>query len=250
MSIDIVSYNIHKGFSYFNQRMIIHELRERLIRLNPDIVLLQEVHGDQAQHAARFGDWPSMPQYEFLAEANWTDVAYGQNAVYEHGDHGNAILSRFPILSAVNQDISYHPFESRGLLHCEIAVPESRLAVHCINVHLGLFEGGRQWQLTALCDRIRTLVPPRAPLIIAGDFNDWRHRANRVLYERLGVHEVFEQARGRSARTYPAVLPMLQLDRIYIRGFIVERTEVHNVYPRSRLSDHAALSARLRCERA
>lgn len=246
MSIDIVSYNIHKGFSHFNQRMIIHELRDRLLKLDADIMMLQEVQGEHSRHAARLHDWPSKPQYEFLAEAHWPDVAYGQNAVYQHGDHGNAILSQFPILSAVNQDISAHQFESRGLLHCEVAVAESEQPVHCINVHLGLFERGRRQQLAALCERIAALVPPNAPLVIAGDFNDWRHRANRILHDRLGVDEVFEQTSGRSVRSFPATLPLFRLDRIYTRGFTVERAEVHNVYPHSRLSDHAALAARLR----
>jgi endonuclease/exonuclease/phosphatase family metal-dependent hydrolase len=246
MSIDVVTYNIHKGLSHFNRRMIIHELRDRLRGMNPDILLLQEVQGDHAQNAERFRDWPAKPQYEFIADATWSDVVYGQNAVYDHGHHGNAILSRFRVLSAANQDISYHPFESRGLLHCEIEVPGATQPVHCLNVHFGLLERGRKWQLGAMCERIRRVVPDDAPLIIAGDFNDWRHRATRVLQRELQVQEVFEQARGRSVRTFPSFLPLLRLDRIYTRGFNVESAEVHNVFLHSRLSDHAALAARLR----
>ncbi|MEO6146709.1 MAG: EEP domain-containing protein, partial [Sulfuriferula sp.] len=41
----VASYNIHKGFSHFNRRMVIHELRERLRALSADIVFLQEVQG-------------------------------------------------------------------------------------------------------------------------------------------------------------------------------------------------------------
>jgi endonuclease/exonuclease/phosphatase family metal-dependent hydrolase len=245
MTIDVLTYNIHKGLSHFNRRMIIHELRDRLRGLDPDILLLQEVQGDHAHHAERFRDWPSKPQYEFLADENWAEVVYGQNAIYDHGHHGNAILSRFRVLSAENQDISHHPLESRGLLHCEIEVPGLGQPVHCLNVHLGLFERGREWQLRAMCERIRSMVPAGAPLIIAGDFNDWRHRATRMLREQLGVHEAFEQFRGRSVRTFPSVLPLLRLDRIYIRGFRVEKAEVHNIFLNSRLSDHAALAARL-----
>src|SRR5207248_6883144 len=125
MTIDVVTYNIHKGLSHFNRRMIIHELRERLRGMNPDILLLQEVQGDHTHNAERFRDWPAKPQYEFIADATWSDVVYGQNAVYDHGHHGNAILSRYKVLRAANQDISYHPFESRGLLHCEIAIPDA-----------------------------------------------------------------------------------------------------------------------------
>jgi endonuclease/exonuclease/phosphatase family metal-dependent hydrolase len=86
-------------------------------------------------------------------------------------------------------------------------------------------------------------VPPDAPLIIAGDFNDWRHKANRTLVEQLGVQEVFESSHGRTARTFPSLLPMFRLDRIYVRGLRVVDARVHNAFPRGRLSDHAALGA-------
>jgi endonuclease/exonuclease/phosphatase family metal-dependent hydrolase len=78
--------------------MMVHELRERLRELSADIVFLQEVQGLHLGHAERHADWPSQPQHEFLAEDVWGNHAYGRNMVYDHGHHGNAILSRFPIL--------------------------------------------------------------------------------------------------------------------------------------------------------
>jgi len=95
----------------------------------------------------------------------------------------------------------------------------------------------------ALTERIRESVPADAPLIIAGDFNDWRRKADRTLQDDLGVVEVFEAARGRPARTFPAVMPMFRLDRIYARGLRVVSADVHYAYPLARLSDHAALAA-------
>jgi endonuclease/exonuclease/phosphatase family metal-dependent hydrolase len=115
--------------------------------------------------------------------------------------------------------------------------------LHCINVHLGLFERGRVWQVRALSERIRESVPANAALIIAGDFNDWRRKADRMLQDELGVVEVFEAARGRPARTFPSVLPVFRLDRIYARGLKVVAADVHYAYPLARVSDHAALAA-------
>src|SRR6185437_14323008 len=89
---------------------------------------------------------------------------------------------RFPMLAQENLDISAHLFESRGLLHCEIAMGDDLPSLHCINVHLGLFERGRQWQIQALIERIESAVPHAAPLIIAGDFNDWRSKGDRAEY--------------------------------------------------------------------
>ena len=244
----VATYNIHKGFSQFNRRMMVHELRDHLRLLNADIVFLQEVVGRHERHAARFEDWPAEPQYEFLADSVWGDFAYGRNAVYDHGDHGNAILSRYPIVRAENEDVSAHSFERRGMLHCEIALPGAAEALHCVCVHLALNERGRRHQVGAIVERMRRMVPDTAPAVIAGDFNDWRNLAGRRLAESLGLKEAFRDHRGKPARSFPSAFPVLRLDRIYVRGFAVQHTEVHHGFPWSRMSDHAALSARLRLE--
>ena len=245
MDLHVATYNIHKGVSQFNRRMVLHELRDRLREVGADIVFLQEVIGRHARHASRFREWPEGPQYEFLADSVWDEFAYGRNAVYDHGDHGNAILSRFPIVAAENQDVSSHPFESRGLLHCEVRVPATRITLHCVCVHFALYEHGRRQQLHALIERIVELVPDGAPLIVAGDFNDWRNRAGHRLAGELGLAEVFRDHRGRPARSFPSRLPVFRLDRIYVRGFSVYHAHVHHGHPWSRISDHAMLTARL-----
>ena len=76
-----------------------------------------------------------------------------------------------------------------------------------------------------------------------GDFTTGGHKANRALTEDLGVFEVFQEVRGRSARTFPSVLPVFRLDRIYARGLDVADVRVHYAFPGKRLSDHAALGA-------
>lgn len=242
-TLHITTYNIHKGFSQFNRRMMLHELRDNLRATRADVVFLQEVVGNHARHAIRYHNWPQTPQYEFLADAVWNDFAYGKNATYEEGHHGNAILSRFPITKSENEDISAHRFEKRGMLHCVINVPGWTEHLHCINVHLGLFARGRKKQLLMLRHRIESMVPAGEPLIIAGDFNDWRIEAGQILAETLGIHEVFESAHGRPARSFPSGLPLLHLDRIYSRGFDIKAAQVLHGRPWSQISDHAALSA-------
>src|SRR2546429_1446134 len=116
MRFTVATYNIHKGFSP-TRRMVIHELRDRLHGLSADILFLQEVQGAHRRHALRYQDWPGKSQHEFIADTVWHEVAYGRNADTRHGHHGNAVLSRFPILTQANQDISAHVFESRGMLH-------------------------------------------------------------------------------------------------------------------------------------
>jgi endonuclease/exonuclease/phosphatase family metal-dependent hydrolase len=245
VSLHITTYNIHKGFSQFNRRMVVHDLRERLRELNSDIVFLQEVQGVHLGHAVRHAGWPQEPQHEFLAEDVWHASAYGSNVAYDHGHHGNAILSRFPILTHHNQDVTQLRFERRGLLHCALKVPGLGKPLHCVCVHLSLFGRSRRRQMDALATRLETIVPPGAPLLIAGDFNDWRNRAHDLLAERLGMYEVFGGAVGHPPRSFPSALPVFRLDRIYVRGLAVRRSEVHFGEPWSRISDHAALSAEL-----
>ena len=247
-TLRVASYNIHKGFSVtplLNRRLTVHELREKLRGLDADIVFLQEVHGSDERHARRYHNWPTAPQYEFLADAVWGDFAYGRNSVYDAGHHGNAVLSRFPILAWDNQDISIRRFERRGLLHCEIELPRWREPLHCVCVHLGLRGHERSRQLEKLRQRIERLVPAEAPLIVAGDFNDWRHRVAQELAHPLDLYEVFELVKGRTARTFPAALPLVSLDRIYVRGFQVPTAHVHHGRAWARISDHAALTATL-----
>ena len=111
MRFTVATYNIHKGFAGFMKRVVIHELRERLHGLDADIVFLQEVQGLNDRHAGRYRNWPAKPQHEYIADSNWQEVAYGKNAIYRDGHHGNALLSRFSIVAQDNEDISAHPFE-------------------------------------------------------------------------------------------------------------------------------------------
>lgn len=245
----VVTWNIHKGFSQFNRRMMVHELRERLRALGADIVFLQEVQGLHLKHAEQHAQWPSAPQHEFLAADVWHSSAYGQNMVYDHGHHGNAILSRFPILHQHNQDVTHLRFERRGLLHCAIKLPQLDRPLHCVCVHLSLFARSRRRQLDALAAYIEAMAPADAPLLIAGDFNDWRNRAGKLLAQRLGLDEIFAIAGrregARPSRSYPAALPLFRLDRIYQRGLTVTAAHLHAGPPWSAISDHAALSATL-----
>ncbi|MBI5429343.1 MAG: endonuclease/exonuclease/phosphatase family protein [Nitrosomonadales bacterium] len=243
-TLKIATYNIHKGFSHFNRRVVLHELRDRLRELDADIVFLQEVQGEHTRHGERFHNYPGVAQHEFIAGDIWPHHAYGKNAVYEAGHHGNAILSRFPILCSVNNDISAHRFESRGLLHCEVEAGGQ--SVHCLCVHFGLFAKGKREQTRMLIQYVHENIPPDAPLIIAGDFNDWRNHMSHAFAGELNVHDVFHLHKGSLARSYPARLPLFRLDRIYVRGFSVIHSDVHVGGNWKRLSDHAALSARLK----
>ena len=130
-------------------------------------------------------------------------------------------------------------------MHCELGIADAPHPVHAICVHLSLTEQQRRKQIATLVELVEKAIPSDAALIIAGDFNDWRNRAEQGLAQRLGLTEAFTTDTGNPARSYPSKLPLLRLDRIYLRGFDVTHTKVHWGLPWSRISDHAALTAEL-----
>ena len=261
MKLRIATYNIHKGVSSIRSMPRVHALKQALASMEADILFLQEVQGRHDKYATKHAaHWPEQAQHQFLAGDSHQAV-YGMNAVYDHGHHGNALLSRFPILSSTNTNVSDHAYEARGILHCVVQTPQGE--VHCYVIHLGLFAGSRKRQTEALIDAVRASAPPGAPLLIAGDFNDWTNQLSASLRECLGVSEVFDgniPARGfgsylrtlsgrgprlQPARTFPAAMPWLRLDRIYVRGFEVESAQVLHGGLWTRLSDHAPIIASL-----
>jgi endonuclease/exonuclease/phosphatase family metal-dependent hydrolase len=249
MKLHVATYNIHKGVSWFAQKPRIHDMRSALEILDADLLFLQEVQGQHDRRAARHVHWPAQAQHDFLA-GDRRQAAYGMNAVYQHGHHGNALLSRYPILHQQNRDVSDHRFEERGILHCIVQMPECE--VHCYVVHFGLFAGGRRRQTDLLIEAIRTETPGDAPLVIAGDFNDWRNHLSTPLREALGVEEVFEHlsapsatVQPKAARTFPVGAPLFMLDRIYVRGIKINSAQVLKGAPWRSLSDHAPLTADL-----
>lgn len=244
LSFKALTVNLHKGFAALNGRFVLPELRHMLQQTQADIVFLQEVVGANSAHSTEQPYWPHMPQYEYLADSIWSDYAYGRNAVYPDGHHGNALLSKFPIVESHNLDISFNKTEKRGLLYCRLLEPTSGTYLNTICVHLGLRERHRQRQLKLLCNLIDTL-PEQAPLIVAGDFNDWRLKANRILATKAGLVEVFSTGRSRPAATFPARWPLLRLDRIYVRELRLRQPNVLTFHPWPHLSDHLPITAEL-----
>lgn len=242
-ALSIVSYNIHKGLFAGNMRMALRRMRERLHALAPDVVLVQEIVG-QNEHMERwFADWPIGTQLEFLADQMWPHTAYGRNAVYNAGHHGNAILSRFPITASENIDLSLHSIEQRGILHVQLDAPNFPHPLHVCCTHLNLLHGHRKRQIATIAARINDAVPAHCPLILGGDFNDWRLWATRALHTAIGVHETHLSVHGRHARTFPGFSPLLALDRIYVRDLQVLDSQVLDSRGWRVLSDHLGLHA-------
>ncbi|RYF35564.1 MAG: endonuclease, partial [Comamonadaceae bacterium] len=159
----VATYNIHKGVQGMGptRRLEIHNLGHAVEQLDADIVCLQEVRKLHRREEQYFTRWPALPQAEFLCPEGYYAV-YQTNARTKHGEHGNALLSRWPVISHGHEDMSDHRFEQRGLLHVVLQV--RRRDVHVIVLHLGLIAGSRVRQLERLADFIDREIPRTAPL--------------------------------------------------------------------------------------
>ena len=243
MQLKLLTYNIHKGFNITNRKFVLHQIRDILRSTNVDLALLQEIHGEHQGHKATRKNWPEASQYEFLADEVWPHFAYGKNAIYDTGHHGNALLSKYPIIGWENLNVSLLRRASRSLLHGVIDIPGASTQVHVICVHLDQLRMIRNHQMKHLAQRIKETIPKDAPLIVAGDFNDWSDHVSKFLFAEPNMKEVHHALYGRHAMTYPAGWPMLPLDRIYYRNIELENCRCVSGHAWNALSDHLPLYA-------
>jgi endonuclease/exonuclease/phosphatase family metal-dependent hydrolase len=242
----VATYNIHKGVRGLGsrKRLEIHNLGLGIEALDADLVFLQEVHGFHHGHAQFFKrthiGWPELGQADFLAPEGY-EVAYRTNAITREGEHGNALLSRWPLGDIGHHDVSDHRFEQRGLLH--VPVHWEGGLVHAIVAHLGLIHTSRVRQVERMARFIETHVPPDECLLVAGDFNDWGEKLDPAM-RAMGLTRS-ERPGMPPLRTFPSRMPMFSLDRIYTRGFRCIAGFVPSGGAWARMSDHLPLVVEL-----
>lgn len=242
--IKILTYNIHKGFNRYNRDFVLHKIKDHLKNTEIDVVLLQEIQGRHFHHETQISTWPDVSQFEYLADSIWPHYAYGKNAIYRKGHHGNAILSKFVITEWNNLNLSRFQRASRSLLHGRIELPDSGKPLHLLCVHLDLIGFERKRQIHQLKSYVDTSIATDEPVILAGDFNDWHGGLGRSLESQLGMREAFSQLNGKCAKTFPSHRPMLRMDRIYFRGVELLDSYCLERQPWNQLSDHLPLYAR------
>lgn len=239
-TLTFISYNIHKGMSPLNRTPILSQLSSALDCIPFDVLCLQEVQGqNDHKHALQ----PYYPQHSWLERHLSIHAVYAQNATYAHGHHGNAVLARHALTLRQNVDLTVQRFEQRGLLHVEMNVAGRRIAI--LNTHLNLLQRHRALQYRLLVQYIRRNIDINTPLVVLGDFNDWAHQSARFLHA-VQLREVFMQLGTKPPRTFPARLPILSLDRIFVRGVAVVSAQVYDGQPWSFLSDHLPIGVTIR----
>ncbi|HEY8371016.1 MAG TPA: endonuclease/exonuclease/phosphatase family protein [Thermodesulfobacteriota bacterium] len=224
----VATYNVH-GCVGVDGRFRPDRIAEVIREIGADVVGLQEV--DRRVRRGR----PTL-ELEMLAGGSGLACFAGPTIVDPDGDYGNGLLSRYPVRALRHLDLTVGRREPRGAIDADLDVEGDLVRV--VVTHLGLGIPERRDQVSRL---LASIGESDDPVVLLGDVNEWHpfSRSLRLLEARLGP-----SARG---RTFPSVLPLLALDRIWAspRRAIVE-ARVHAT-PLARVaSDHLPLVARIR----
>jgi endonuclease/exonuclease/phosphatase family metal-dependent hydrolase len=206
----LLSYNIHKGIGGRDRRYSFDRIINVIEAENPDIICLQEV--DRHCPRSRHDDQPKILADYFKLETH----LYQPNVSLKYGMYGNLMLSRWPLSSKHQISLRLKRRKPRGAQMAVIDTPEG--AFHLVHFHLGLAEKERHWQLEHLLGHLRFRESDQLPMLIVGDFNDWRNTLCRGCLAENGFTQI--TAPISRFRSFPAYLPMGSLDKAFIRGNI------------------------------
>lgn len=235
-SLTFASYNIHGcgASTGFDAQRVAAAIAET----GADVVALQEAGVLQDE----------MDQVQAIASLLGMFPVFGPNMTGMGGRYryGNAVLSRFPITSSANYDLSVRGVEPRGCLVARLALPGGG-ALAAASVHLGLSHGERVEQARRLAGSaiLGGIAAEGAPLVVGGDMNDWFPGSDT-----RAVRSVMRDAwhlSGRGARaTYPAAFPLLRLDHVFVAGGVDVQSCAPSRTPLTRsASDHLPVVAQL-----
>ena len=215
----IASYNIRKAVGLDWRRdpgRVLGVLQE----INADVVVLQEAD-------RRVGQRAGVLSVDQLAQELGYVFADVSVRPLSHGWHGNAILYRPQGLMPDFTSHIYLPtLEPRGAVSVRFNTPD----LEVVGVHLGLGRAMRRKQLIALDRALKTATHP---VLIAGDFNVWRHEAD--IANMLG--DQFETITP--GHSFHAAKPITALDRFVLKGAVGHvDSHVHRSALASRASDH------------
>lgn len=230
--IAIASYNLHSCVG-MDRRRRPSRVADVIREMNCDILALQEVDNQPGE------DVESM-QLEYLAEVLGMAAVPGLRMIRKTGEYGNAILTRFPILSVRRHDLSYPFCEPRGALDVHLEV--EGLTVRVIAAHLGLRRSERQYQWGKVLEFVGDEW--EMPTFVLGDMNEW-YRGAKTLKE---AHRVFGEPPAPPA--FPSFFPLLALTRIWVRPtHAIASIEAHRSELARVASDHLPVKAVIELEK-
>lgn len=204
--------------------------------IDADVIALQEV---VRVKTAR----PDQDHAQFIASELGMNFRFGENRPLKGGTYGNVLLSRYPLPTTYNYDITTSGREPRGCLRADVELLGGVL-LHVFNVHMGTaFLERRKQGRKLVSQEILHQTELQGPRIVLGDFNEWTRGVTTRLLRKHFVNPNLRDHMNRS-RTYPGVLPFLHLDHIYFDPEIhLHRLTLHRTRRSLIASDHLPLIA-------
>lgn len=228
----IATYNIHKCRGV-DGRTHPERIARVLEEIDADIISLQEV-------VSRDGTASSDHQADYLAGRLGFFGAMGETRKHRGGAYGNVTLSRWDFKLVRPIDVTVAGREQRAALRTDIRIGSHVL--HVFNLHLGTAVRERRQQAVRLLDQdlLRSL-DISGPRIVMGDFNEWVHGlVTRTLVAEFKFHDL--RSHITNMRSYPALLPLLNLDHIYFDHHLrIEKAFFHRSRRSMMASDHLPL---------
>src|SRR5918996_2497963 len=159
-TLRVATYNIHRCRG-LDGRTNPSRIADVIRSIDADVIALQEVIGagpNAAGHAEELGA---------LLGMGWVmaPARHLRGCLF-----GNVVLSRFPIRSHAQYDLSWKTCEPRCCQRADLAIGDCTF--HVYNVHLGTALLERRYQAGRLSAFVHD---PRVegPKIVVGDFNEW-----------------------------------------------------------------------------
>lgn len=194
----VMTWNIHGGTG-IDRRFDLDRVVDVVRRHQPDVLALQEVGSLRPAS-------PASGAARRLADALGVHVASSTLVTAADGDYGHIVISRWPLIDTRIHDISVTGRERRAAIETTARLGGRNVRIVAAHLGLSLRERHRQAaHLAAIVDSAS------GSTVVLGDFND---------YLRRGAVQAQFAARLPARtyhRTYPSVLPLLALDRIYCR---------------------------------
>jgi endonuclease/exonuclease/phosphatase family metal-dependent hydrolase len=228
----LLTYNIHKGIGGRDRRYRLERIISIIRVEEPDFVCLQEV--DRNVRRSGHDDQPRLLSDLCLLR----EQRYQLNVPVKQGGYGNLLLSRWPIVLSHHLCLRYERKKPRGAQLAVVETPDGPLCL--VNWHLGLSGRERYWQSRQLLEHVLLKECTHLPTLVAGDVNDWRNRLCKRHFARHDFHHV--TAPPSRFRSFPAYMPLLSLDKVFVRGKIeVEQARLVRSPLARRASDHLPL---------
>lgn len=230
--IRVMTYNIHHGEG-LDGRVDTARIAELIKQERADIVALQEV--DKGVRRTALRDLTA----ELAALTGMTGI-FSNNFLYQGGEYGNAVLTRFPVKRWTNHHYQMlRPNEQRGIL--ELLLNVKGRGVVFMNTHIDSRPDDAERWLNVREIEALTQKSGDKPVILCGDFNN---QPKGRVYERLSktFQDTWVKVGVGEGFSFPANNPNRRIDYIWFTGTNAVRP-LKAWLPQSVASDHLPLVA-------